>query len=280
MDIYFLGDLHGNNYALEACLNYLDRMDAAQIICLGDLVGWLPFGNRTLERIRALDIPVVAGNHDLLVAGLFMDYPHQLDRMQASAYNAGLLSTCAGALDYLGNLPLILEYERFDVVHHSPFLLPAPGTGPSIQCFGYLDDQALSDSLGAWRAYGKRLIVSGHDHVPAVYELPDQTECPGLADVIVHRPGIQNDFTVKLHPDSRYWVKAGSVGGPYRDGVPLANLAVLDEDQQTITLKRVAYPTGSLYAELASHAFCRNLATLKKYVELLEGYCESTCRKN
>jgi 3',5'-cyclic AMP phosphodiesterase CpdA len=87
-------------------------------------VGWLPFGDRSLRRTRALDFPTVAGNHDLLVAGLFTDHPEQLDRMQATAYNAGLLSTYPGAIDYLRSLPLVLETDDYTVVHHSPFDLP------------------------------------------------------------------------------------------------------------------------------------------------------------
>lgn len=76
MKTYFLGDLHGNNYALEAGPRLLDQVGAERIVCLGDLVGWLPFGNRTLERMRGLGLPTVAGNHDLLVAEVFADDPN------------------------------------------------------------------------------------------------------------------------------------------------------------------------------------------------------------
>ena len=124
MRTYFLGDIHGNAYALERCLAHMDEIRADRVYCLGDLVGWLPFGDRTLTRMRALDLPTVAGNHDLMVAGLFTDHPNQLDRMQASAYNAGLLSTVPGAIEYLLSLPLTLEGEDYVVVHHSPFHLP------------------------------------------------------------------------------------------------------------------------------------------------------------
>ena len=39
--------------------------------------------------MRSLGFPTVAGNHDLLVAGVFKDFPQQLDRIEATAYNAG-----------------------------------------------------------------------------------------------------------------------------------------------------------------------------------------------
>jgi hypothetical protein len=128
MRTYFFGDIHGNGYALERCLAHLDEVKPDQVYCLGDLMGWLPFGDRSLRRMRALDFPTVAGNHDLLVTGLFTDHPEQLDRMQATAYNAGLLSTYPGAIDYLLSLPLVLETDDYTVVHHSPFDLP-PWTG-------------------------------------------------------------------------------------------------------------------------------------------------------
>mgnify|MGYP001244706680 CR=1 FL=1 len=270
MRAYFFGDIHGNLYALEACLRHLNDLRPDAVYCLGDLVGWLPFGDRTLMRMRSLpDIFTVAGNHDLLVAGLFTDYPDQLDRMQATAYNAGLLSVIPGAIDYLLNLPVRMEEEEFTVVHHSPFHLPPSGTAPTIHSFGYLDNAALSESLEAWNAYPKPLIVSGHDHVPAVYELPEPPDAPRIGDLIVHRPPKNGSMVIRLAPRSRYWVKAGSIGGPYRDGTAMANSVLYDSDSGTITLFRIPYPTEELRKELASNWFARNLPTLRAYEELL-----------
>ena len=99
MKIYFFGDLHGNEYGLDACPRGIAQVQADEIYCLGDLVGWLPFGDRTLSRMRSLGFPAVAGNHDLMVAGVFKDDPRQLDRIEATAYNAGLLSTIPGAVE-------------------------------------------------------------------------------------------------------------------------------------------------------------------------------------
>jgi len=48
--------------------------------------------------------------------------------------------------------------------------------------------------------------------VYAIYELHEGEEA------IVHRPGRGKDLTLYLNENSRYWVKAGSVGGPYREG--------------------------------------------------------------
>lgn len=269
MRTYFFGDVHGNSHALETCLQHMDTLTPDQVYCLGDLVGWLPFGDRTFTRIRSMDIPTVAGNHDLLVAGLFSDHPNQLDRMQATAYNAGLLSTIQGSIDYLASLPLILETEDFVAVHHSPFHLPAFGKSPNIENFNYLSNSSLSLTLEAWRSYPKRIIFSGHDHVPAVYELPDSIDFLHLTDVIVHRPQRDQSLTVPLNSHSRYWIKAGSVGGPYRDGAPLVNPVLYDSSSQTVTLFRLPFPTDELRRELAAHRFSLNLPTLRRYLDLL-----------
>ncbi len=263
MRTYFFGDIHGNAGALDACLMRLEEEKADEVYCLGDLAGWLPFGDQTVARLRGTGFPAVAGNHDLLIAGAITDFPDQLDRMQATAYNAGLLFAQEGAIQYLLDLPLSIDKEEFIIVHHSPFDLPAKGSPPGIECFGYLDSEALRNAVPSWRKYPKRLIFSGHDHIPAIYELPDGDE------VRMHRPGREKDSTLSLNENSRYWVKAGSVGGPYRDKTPVANAVIYDSQEQTITMLRIPYDTKPLSEALSSHRFCRNLPTIKKYIEVL-----------
>ncbi len=263
MRTFFFGDLHGNVDALDACLKRLEEEKPDEVYCLGDLAGWLPFGNKTFRKIRSTGFPTVAGNHDLLIAGTITDFADQVDRMQATAYNAGLLFAEEGAIEYILDLPLSIEKEDFIVVHHSPFDLPSKGLLPSIECFGYLDTQALQRTVPLWRDYPKRLIFSGHDHIPAVYEMPEDGE------IRVHRPERKQSLTLRLNKGSRYWVKAGSVGGPYRDGTPLANSALYDSVEQTITMFRIPYDTKRLSESLSSHRFYRNLPTIKKYIKTL-----------
>jgi hypothetical protein len=114
------------------------------------------------------------------------------------------------------------------------------------------------------------MIFSGHDHIPTVYELPDAADNPDLQDVKSYRPQNDQPLVVPLSLNSRYWVKAGSIGGPYRDGVPAANCVVYDSSAETITLVRLAYQADRLRRELADHFFGRNLPTLQNYIELLE----------
>lgn len=269
MRYYFFGDIHGNFYALEHCLEHLQGLAVDKVYCLGDVVGWLPFGDRTLLTMQTSQISTVAGNHDLMVAGLFPDQPQQLDRIQATAYNAGLLSCLPGTLEYLLSLPWFFEEEEFVVVHHSPFTLPSGSTSISIDCFNYLTATELSTSLTAWQAYPKRIIFSGHDHLPAVYELPALNQPATPEQVAVYQPSPSAHLTIKLKPQCKYWVKAGSVGGPYRDQVPVCNSVLYDSAAQTLTLFRLPYPTTALREALLGNRFFQNLPTLRRFVELL-----------
>ena len=112
------------------------------------------------------------------------------------------------------------------------------------------------------------MIFSGHDHIPSVYELVESETVPSPKDVRIHRPAAGESMTIPLHFGSRYWIKAGSVGGPYRDGVLAANSVLWDNSAQTLTLFRIPYPMEPLRQDLAENRYCRNLKTLLPYLDL------------
>ena len=208
MRTYFFGDLHGNVDALDVCLRRLEEQKADEVYCLGDLAGWLPFGDRTFARLRSTGFPTVAGNHDLLIAGAITDFADQVDRMQATAYNAGLLFS-RGRGDRISPRPPAFDREgRFHHRASFSFRSSRERFSPDHRMLRLPGRAALRHAVPLWRNYPKRLIFSGHDHIPAIYELPEGDE------VRVHRPGKQEKLKLHLNENSRYWVKAGSVGGP------------------------------------------------------------------
>lgn len=64
MKIALFSDIHANLPALEAVLDDLDGRDVDALYCLGDLVGYAPWPNEVIERLRARHIPTIAGNYD------------------------------------------------------------------------------------------------------------------------------------------------------------------------------------------------------------------------
>lgn len=64
MGIAIFSDIHGNLPALEAVLDDMRRHRPERTYCLGDLVGYSPFPNEVVGRIRSEQIPTIMGNYD------------------------------------------------------------------------------------------------------------------------------------------------------------------------------------------------------------------------
>ena len=64
MRIALLSDIHGNLPALEAVLSDIQRQRVEATYCLGDLVGYAPFPNEVIDRIRRERFPTIMGNYD------------------------------------------------------------------------------------------------------------------------------------------------------------------------------------------------------------------------
>ena len=63
MRIALISDIHGNLPALDAVLDDLKRQELDRVICLGD-VCFGPQAHECLERLRALECPMILGNWD------------------------------------------------------------------------------------------------------------------------------------------------------------------------------------------------------------------------
>jgi putative phosphoesterase len=109
MRIALISDIHGNYIALEAVLADIERAGVDQIICLGDVA---TLGSQPLEvlaRLRALDCPVIRGNHeDALLE------PELMPQHGVGPHLASTMAWCAERLsaadyDYLRGMPRTLE---------------------------------------------------------------------------------------------------------------------------------------------------------------------------
>ena len=69
MKIGIISDIHGNYEALKAVLAELDKMNIAEIYCLGDVVGYYSQVNECCEELIKRNIPSLMGNHDWYMAG-------------------------------------------------------------------------------------------------------------------------------------------------------------------------------------------------------------------
>jgi putative phosphoesterase len=64
MRIALISDIHGNDVALKAVVDEVERVGVDQIICLGDVATLGPCPGDVINRLRELGCPRIMGNHD------------------------------------------------------------------------------------------------------------------------------------------------------------------------------------------------------------------------
>ena len=67
MKVAVISDIHANRHAFEATLEAVAASDAAELWCLGDLVGYGAEPDACVELAREHAAVCLAGNHDLAV---------------------------------------------------------------------------------------------------------------------------------------------------------------------------------------------------------------------
>ncbi|CAI8699081.1 metallophosphoesterase family protein [Chryseobacterium sp. IT-36CA2] len=68
IQIAVFSDVHGNLPALDSVLKDIEARGIQHKFCLGDLVDFAPWGNEVTEKVKALNIPCLLGNHDERIA--------------------------------------------------------------------------------------------------------------------------------------------------------------------------------------------------------------------
>jgi diadenosine tetraphosphatase ApaH/serine/threonine PP2A family protein phosphatase len=163
---------------------------------------------------------VCIGNHDAAVVGLLSPEYFNPYARQAVEWTRSHLDT--DELDFLRQLPLVVEREHFTVVHGS---LHEP------EQFGYV--MSVVEAKDSLRAQATKMCFVGHSHVPAIY---------------LQRAADPEDVHVLFSPEAttgtndyqKVLMNVGSVGQP-RDEDPRAAYALYDTDTGEASIRRVAY---------------------------------------
>jgi putative phosphoesterase len=165
MRIAAISDIHGNLWALEAVLADIARRGADMTVNLGDILSGPLLPRETAQRLMALGLPTIAGNHERQVL------THDPARMGASdLYAHQQLDEDQRA--WIGALPaeLRLAHEVL-LVHGIPgndlvyFMETVTEQGQRPATHGEVLERA-----GEARA---SLILCGHTHVPRSMQLDD-----------------------------------------------------------------------------------------------------------
>lgn len=182
MTLAVLSDIHGNLPALDAVLADAAAAGATRCVNLGDIVSGPLWPRETAERLMALGLPTIAGNHE-----------RQLLRGRAGRRMGASDAHAAADLGdvhwhWLATLPPTLRLEeRVLLVHGTPtsdldYLLEAvlPGFDPRDRAVAghrglvAADETTVDTRLGeVMRGVPDALVLCGHSHVPRAVALAD-----------------------------------------------------------------------------------------------------------
>jgi predicted phosphodiesterase len=216
-----ISDIHANLPALEAVLSEIERLRTVDATYhLGDLVGYAPWSNETVERIHSANIPGVAGNYDSTVA---TGYKHcgcrYEDPRQEELSHLSYAWTRRHASDEtrrrLGALPFRIDLRPAGGHVDGPTVTLVHGNQALNTVYVTADrpDEFLSKMGASLRARSGDIVCFGHTHLP-FYRIVDDV----------------------------HFVNTGSVGRP-KDGDPRAGFVMLSVDAPVVTVEfiRVAY---------------------------------------
>ena len=241
-----LSDVHGNLEALSAVLADAASEGALGILCLGDAVGYGADPAPCIELLGERSSLMVAGNHEHGALGLL-----DVGWFNAAARAAALWTRDrlgADHQDFLTGLPLASTHGEATCVHASP---------RRPEEWDYL--LSAEDGFQAFGDFATRLCFVGHSHRPGVWSLGSSGPAyEDLAGPAFH------DRRIPFHAGRRYIINVGSVGQP-RDRDPRAAYVLWDEDERSVTLRRVTYDHKAAAAKILRAGLPRTLADRLAY---------------
>jgi len=215
MKFAILSDIHSNLEALKVVLDHAKQQECTHYVCLGDVVGYGPNPKECLSIVRALDCPVVMGNHDEYCAGE-MDLTG-FNPMAADAIKWTRQQLTEEERTWLRNLKYVRNIESFTMVHAT---LDLP------ERWAYVFDRLAAQS--SFNYQHTPVCFNGHTHVPVAF---------------VRGPtGIHGGLytKIKIEVGRKYFINVGSIGQP-RDRNPKSSYVIFDLDNNVIEIHRLDY---------------------------------------
>jgi predicted phosphodiesterase len=216
-----ISDIHANLPALEAVLEHIGRQpDVVSTYHLGDLVGYAPWPDETVNLILERRIPGIAGNYDSTVGtdynhcGCKYEDPHQ-EELSHISYGWTRKQVSSSTQGFLAGLPFRIDLLPKGGHTAGPRVVLVHGT-PTLNILYWTEDRSDDFCLKMAAHAGAKtgdVIAFGHTH------LPWQREVGGI-----------------------HFVNTGSVGRP-KDGDWRAGYVLLDVGNApvTVTFVRVEY---------------------------------------
>jgi len=213
-----IGDIHANLTAFKAVLKDIEQQGVVEKLwCVGDIVGYGPDPHECIELLCQTNHICVAGNHDLAAIGKVDTAEFNPDAAVACHWTAQQLSS--DDIEYIGNLPLVIQEDEFTLVHGSP----------REPIWEYIISTAVAKENFAY--FKSQFCLVGHSHVPLVFSYSEDGEYSSAR--FLPSVGL-------ILGKSRLIINPGGVGQP-RDSDPRASYAIYDSETRQVKLYRVPY---------------------------------------
>ena len=228
MTLAVISDIHGNIDALEAVLADIDARGINRIVNLGDCLSGPFDALATAERLMALDIPTVSGNHDRQL----IDRP----KSDMGVWETWTIDTVTDRhLDWLRSLPFTLDIDGVFLCHATPAddeknWLDKRGANDRIIARDLVDVEAFAAGIT------QAVMLCGHTHTPRVVRIsggrmivnPGAVGCPAYLDTraprhFIHQTGAPDARYAILREHAGTWA-ADLISVPY-DATRMADMA-------------------------------------------------------
>ena len=196
------------------------RWDRA--VCLGDVVGYGPDPNESLDFVRSLNPVIIRGNHDKAACGITdaSDF-NPVARIAAEWTTAQLRPE---NLEFLRQLPMgPVGVDALTLVHGAVADEDEYVFAPALALDG------LVNSPTAITFFGHTHFQGGFSYRGAQLEILQMKAPPGASFA-----------ALQMQEDTRYLLNPGSIGQP-RDGDPRAGFAIADMGHHVTEFWRVPY---------------------------------------
>jgi predicted phosphodiesterase len=241
MKVAVISDIHGNRQAFEATLDAVAASDAAELWCLGDLVGYGADPDACVELAREHAAVCLAGNHDLAVTGEIPLGEFSRGASLAAQWTKDVITP--ENLAFLQTLSPQGNEGSVGLYHASP----------RDPVWEYVLSALLAELCLDKQHH--RLCLVGHSHV-ALSFMRHQGE---LTTGEPRRDGSQLDLAA-----GEWLINPGSVGQP-RDGDPRASWLLLDLDRLTASFERTDYDVAGAAAAIRAARLPDSLAERLEY---------------
>jgi predicted phosphodiesterase len=217
MKVAVISDIHANLQAFEAVLQDVADSEAAELWCLGDVVGYGADPDACVELARRHAAVCLAGNHDLAVTGEAPLKDFSRGASLAAQWTQGVIRP--ESLAFLKGLEPKAREGKVGLYHASP----------RDPVWEYVLSALLAELC--LDAMPERVGLIGHSHVALAFVRNDGE----LATGEPQREGTRLDIS-----SGEWLLNPGSVGQP-RDGDPRAAWLLLDLDDWSASYRRTPY---------------------------------------